>query len=170
MLKILVYPYALTRIIRGVAKPLLLSCLVVFLGFMFLSMKVEGTGGPLFAGLLKSTGQESLVLAISFIGFYGMITTAAGWVLSIILAQILSSLLLINAEDAVATVVSLRQTGATVNNMPVMSVTMNIDDGGQRREIRTNKLIDLGNMPRPGDRVRVAVSRVDPSCVRLLGA
>lgn len=170
VLKVLVYPYALTRMFRSIAKPLLLSLLAVFLGFMFLSLKVEATGGELFAGLRKMTGQSTLPLAISFLGFQGTIFTAGAWIGCIILGKVLSSILLIDAQSTVATVTGLRQTGASVNNMPVMAITMAVDSGGQSRSVSTNKLMDLGAMPRPGDRVRIAVSRFDPTCVRYLGA
>ena len=61
--------------------------------------------------------------------------------------------------------IAIGQTGTRVNGRPQMRLQLRLG----AREIVVKALVDLGNMPRPGDRVALLVSRADPSCVRYAG-
>ncbi|PTU67754.1 hypothetical protein HQN78_06330 [Chromobacterium sp. Beijing] len=62
-----------------------------------------------------------------------------------------------------ADVLSIRQTGLLVNQVPMMRLELRVWQDGFSRELTIEQLIDLGNMPRAGERVEVMVDRQDPS-------
>ncbi|EHQ29501.1 hypothetical protein [Mucilaginibacter paludis] len=69
---------------------------------------------------------------------------------------------------AVAYVKSIAQTGVTVNQMPEMRLLLQIENiGGQPRQVEIKQLIDLGSIPRVGDKVYVLIDQKDPDNVVL---
>ncbi|KMN78045.1 hypothetical protein VK98_17750 [Chromobacterium sp. LK11] len=62
-----------------------------------------------------------------------------------------------------ADVLSIRQTGLLVNQVPMMRLELRVWQDGFSRELTIEQLIDLGNMPRAGERVEIMVDRNDPS-------
>ncbi|WP_323123575.1 hypothetical protein [Burkholderia alba] len=70
---------------------------------------------------------------------------------------------------ALAEVVEIGQTGVTFNQVPLMRIVLRIQGNGPSREVAIRQYVDLGNMPRPGERVRVVVDKVDPSRVTYMG-
>ena len=69
---------------------------------------------------------------------------------------------------AMADVISISQSGTTVNQVPEMHLTLAVDNpGGRPRKIEIRQLVDIGSMPRPGDRVYVLVDPNDPNNVVL---
>lgn len=151
---------------------------ILWVGTMLLSLYAHGTGGPAFHWLYTAIVRtfepdpatvDSLVSAISYVAAlifeYSVATALALWVLHSALRYIL----LLDAYDSVGVVESLRQSGLQINRMPVMAMKIRFDSPGGPIVVRVRKLIDLGNMPRRGERVRLRVSRIDPVCVRYRG-
>ena len=69
---------------------------------------------------------------------------------------------------AIAYVQSISQTGTTVNQMPEMRLSLQIENiGGQPRQVEIKQLIGLGSIPRAGDQVYVLVDPKDPNNVVL---
>jgi hypothetical protein len=69
---------------------------------------------------------------------------------------------------AIAYVQNISQTGTTVNQRPEMRLSLEIENiGGQARQVEIKQLIDLGSIPRPGDRVYVIIDPQDPNNVVL---
>jgi hypothetical protein len=69
---------------------------------------------------------------------------------------------------AVAYVQSIAQTGTTVNQMPEMRLSLQIENvGGQSRQVEIKQLIDLGSIPSAGDQVYVLIDPKDPANVVL---
>lgn len=76
---------------------------------------------------------------------------------------------------AIADVVEIAQTGVTLNQVPQMRMVLRIHGTDARREVRIRQYVDLGNMPRVGERVRVVVDKADPTrvtyrCVAVQGS
>nr|WP_193102130.1 hypothetical protein [Burkholderia sp. Z1] len=69
---------------------------------------------------------------------------------------------------AIADVVEIAQTGVTLNQVPQMRIVLRFYVNGAPREIAIRQFVDLGNMPRAGERVRVIVSKTDPNRVKYL--
>jgi hypothetical protein len=68
----------------------------------------------------------------------------------------------------IAYVLGVAQTGVTVNQVPEMRLSLDIENvGGQPRRIEIKQLVDLGSIPRPGDRVYVLIDPRDPNNVVL---
>jgi hypothetical protein len=67
-----------------------------------------------------------------------------------------------NGQLASGKVVSISQTGTSVNQVPEMQMTVDIDFGGQPRRVTFRQLIDLGSMPRAGESVYVMVDPANP--------
>ncbi|PCE22913.1 hypothetical protein BWP39_24840 [Paraburkholderia acidicola] len=145
---------------------------------MLLSVYDRSTGGPTFQWLYDAIVRtfepdpatvDSLASAISYVAAsifeYAVATALVLWFLHTVLRYIL----LRDAYDAVGVIESLRQSGLQINRMPVMSMKIRFDAPGGSIVVRVRKLIDLGNMPRRGERVRLRVSRIDPVCVRYRG-
>lgn len=74
-----------------------------------------------------------------------------------------------NGELKTAEILSIRQTGTMINNTPMMHLELQVPQGSgfQRRSVR--HLIDLGQMPRVGERVYVMVDRSDPGRIAYVG-
>lgn len=71
--------------------------------------------------------------------------------------------LLQHGEMAVARVVDISQTGASVNDVPEMRLVVDVDRAGEQpRRITFAQLIDLGSMPRAGERVYVMLDPTKP--------
>ena len=68
----------------------------------------------------------------------------------------------------IARVVSVSQTGVTVNQVPQMKLVLDIEQAGaQPRRVTIKQLIDLGNIPRAGERVYVFSDPQNPDNVVL---
>lgn len=68
-----------------------------------------------------------------------------------------------HGQLAVGRVVEISQTGMTVNQVPVMRLVVDIESAGEQpRRIKIRQLIDLGSMPRAGDRVYVLLDPKNP--------
>jgi hypothetical protein len=66
-------------------------------------------------------------------------------------------------EMAVARVVTISQTGTSVNNVPEMRLVVDVERAGEQpRRLTFAQLIDLGSMPRAGERVYVMIDPKDP--------
>ena len=77
--------------------------------------------------------------------------------------------LLQHGEVAVARVVTISQTGTSVNDVPEMRLVVDVERAGEPpRRITFAQLIDLGSMPRAGERVYVLVDPKDPNRRRWL--
>ncbi|MXN80050.1 hypothetical protein GR157_35725 [Burkholderia sp. 4701] len=69
---------------------------------------------------------------------------------------------------AVADVVEIAQTGVTLNQVPQMRIVLRVYVNGTPREIAIRQFVDLGNMPRAGERANIIVDKTDPQRVRYL--
>ncbi|KVN21667.1 hypothetical protein WJ63_21715 [Burkholderia pyrrocinia] len=69
---------------------------------------------------------------------------------------------------AIADVVEIAQTGVTLNQVPQMRIVLRFYANGEPREIAIRQFVDLGNMPRAGERVKVIIDKTDPKRVRYL--
>ena len=71
--------------------------------------------------------------------------------------------LLQHGEMAVARVITISQTGTSVNDIPEMRLVVDVERAGEQpRRIKFAQLIDLGSMPRAGERVYVLLDPKDP--------
>ena len=71
--------------------------------------------------------------------------------------------LLEHGEMAVARVVTVSQTGTSVNDVPEMRLVVDVERAGEQpRRITFKQLIDLGSIPRAGERVYLMVDPKDP--------
>lgn len=70
---------------------------------------------------------------------------------------------------SVAIVRSISQTGTMINQIPQMRLNLRIENnGGESRDVEIRQLIDLGSMPRAGERVYVMVDPKNPDKVVLV--
>jgi len=74
-----------------------------------------------------------------------------------------------NGNPMIGQLLSISQTGTTLNNMPQMELVVALPDGDATREVRWRQLIDIGQMPRVGDSVRVEVDPTNASHVWFIG-
>ncbi len=155
-------------------KLVLLACALVLAAMIAVGIFDEHygykpVGSTVIAPVLRYTEASTWPEAFAFIAF----TLGGGALAAVILLMasraILRRILLLRSDPATGEVMRLRQTGASVNQSPVMAIWLKVNHAGHPMVVKAIKLIDLGNMPRPGDRVRVAVSRIDPTCVAYLG-
>ena len=58
-------------------------------------------------------------------------------------------------------VLAIAQTGLFLNQMPQMQLTVSVHDAGVERTLTIRQFIDLGNMPRTGERVRLMIDDLD---------
>jgi hypothetical protein len=71
--------------------------------------------------------------------------------------------LLRHGQMAVGRVIEISQTGITVNQVPMMRLVVDVERAGEQpRRIKIRQLIDLGSMPRAGDRVYVLLDPKNP--------
>ena len=141
----------------------------VSFAFIALSIYVSGKGAPWRRWLLDATGQDSWPVAISAAAFIAFEYSVGGAIVVAVIRFVLRRILLLNADQGVGVLESLRQTGTMVNQRPVMALRVRIDTPNEPVIATIRKLVDLGNMPRPGDRVRLRVSRIDPTCASYQG-
>lgn len=72
--------------------------------------------------------------------------------------------LLQHGEMAVGRVVTISQTGTSINDVPEMRLDIDVERAGEQpRRITFAQLIDLGSMPRAGERVCILVDPKDPN-------
>ncbi|MCA8435387.1 hypothetical protein [Burkholderia seminalis] len=69
----------------------------------------------------------------------------------------------------VAQIIDISQMGVMLNNVPLMRMVVRINDNGILRVVTIQQYVDLGNMPRAGERVKVVIDRADPKRVRYVG-
>jgi hypothetical protein len=70
--------------------------------------------------------------------------------------------LLHHGEIAVARVVSISQTGTSINEVPEMRLVLDVERAGEHpHRIKVTELIDLGSMPRAGERIYVFLDPKD---------
>ncbi|KVF25136.1 hypothetical protein [Burkholderia vietnamiensis] len=74
-----------------------------------------------------------------------------------------------NGYPAVAQVIEIRQTGVTLNQIPLMHMVLRVHDASAARDVTIRQYVDLGNMPRVGEHVRVMVDRHDVQQVAYVG-
>lgn len=139
------------------------------LAFMLLSSYVSDTGGPTFRWLLAWSGEGSWPSAASLGAFTIFVYAVIVAVGLRVFRYVLRRILLLSADPVTGIVVIARQTGMMVNNSPVMAIQVRIDTPTGPLVTTARKLLDLGSIPRPGDRVRLDVSRIDPSCATYRG-
>ncbi|WDD90510.1 hypothetical protein Bsp3421_000358 (plasmid) [Burkholderia sp. FERM BP-3421] len=93
--------------------------------------------------------------------------------LGVVLPRIISAArgdaIVTDGVKAVAEVVEIGQTGVTLNQVPQMRMVLRISDHGVSRDVTIRQYVDLGNMPRAGERVRVVIDARDPARVTYLG-
>src|SRR6201993_496789 len=71
--------------------------------------------------------------------------------------------LLQHGEMAVGRVLTISQTGTSVNDVPEMRLVVDVERAGEQpRRITFAQLIDLGSMPRAGERVYLMIDPKDP--------
>lgn len=72
-------------------------------------------------------------------------------------------------ETGMARVVAIAQTGTTVNQVPEMRLVLDIERAGETpRRVTVTQLVDVGSMPRAGDRVYVLIDPDHPDRVLLM--
>jgi hypothetical protein len=74
-----------------------------------------------------------------------------------------------NGIPMIGKLLSISQTGTTLNNVPQMELVVALPDGNATREVRWRQLIDIGQMPRVGDSVHVEVDPANSSHVWFIG-
>lgn len=92
--------------------------------------------------------------------------------ISVALPQIISATradtTITDGYSAIADVVEIAQTGVMLNQLPQMSMVLRIYRTDAPREITIRQYVDLGNMPRVGERVRVVIDKTNPQRVMYL--
>ena len=72
--------------------------------------------------------------------------------------------LLKNGVPAVGQVLEIHQTGTVVNEIPMMQMTVQLEQAGAApRQVTVKQLIGLGNIPRPGEQVMLSLDPKDPT-------
>jgi hypothetical protein len=143
--------------------------LVLSLALLLLSNWVTADGGDTFAWLRKATGEETWTEALSAGLFIAFEFTAAAAIIVTVVRFVLRSLLLLDGHAATGTILSVRQTGGRINQRPIMALRIRVDTPNGPIAVSLSKLIDLGNIPRKGDRAKLWVSRIDPTCIAYHG-
>ena len=160
---------------RGLARLQLVARLawitsgLTSLTLLFLSDYKTGSGGPMFRWLLAMTGQDSFVLGLSAAAFTLFELSVAAAIALMVLRWLVRWRLLASTDPVIGTVVSVRRTGMTVNNCPMMAIQVRVGAPVGPAITTARKLLDLGSIPRKGDRVRVDVSRLDRTCAAYRG-
>ncbi|WP_155642181.1 hypothetical protein [Burkholderia cepacia] len=106
------------------------------------------------------------------------------WIISIVLISLITSISVVlhsivstsqadvainDGYSAVAEVVDIAQTGVTLNQVPLMRMVVRISDDHAPRVVTIRQYIDLGNIPREGERVRVVIDRTNPNRATYVG-
>lgn len=111
----------------------------------------------------------SLIAAVSAVVALLAVALTAASILPRIMSLGRAGVRIDDGYSTVAEVRTIRQTGVTVNNVPLMRMVLRIHDRTETRDMTIEQLIDFGNMPRAGERVRVTVDRTDASRVAYRG-
>jgi hypothetical protein len=93
--------------------------------------------------------------------------------MSVMLPRIISSArgdaIVMDGVKVIAEVVEIGQTGVTLNQVPQMRMVLRISEHGASRDVTIRQYVDLGNMPRAGEWVRVVIDTRNPARVTYLG-
>ncbi len=87
----------------------------------------------------------------------------------LLVPQIQADTAMRDGYPAVAQVIEIRQTGVTLNQIPLMYMVLRVHDAWATREVTIRQYVDLGNMPRVSEHVRVMVDRHDARQVAYVG-
>ena len=154
-----------TKVFFGVAG---LGVATIFV-MMGLGSFVHDTGGPGLRAMIHSDGFFPWPVATLFyLGGFAPALIVTGLVGAVARA-VLRRLLLAKSDAALATVLSIRETGVRVNGRPRMALSLRVNRASGPSDIRIFTTIGLGAIPRTGDQVRVLISEVDPSYVAYMG-
>ncbi|UEP23056.1 hypothetical protein LL999_22675 [Burkholderia ambifaria] len=74
-----------------------------------------------------------------------------------------------NGYEAIADVLNIGQTGMMLNNVPMMRIELRVHHNGVSWDVAIEQFLDLGNIPRAGERVRVMIDSTDNGRVRYMG-
>ena len=136
---------------------------------MGLGSFIHGQGDPWLRALVHSDGFFPWPVATLFyLGGFAPVVVVIGLVGAVARA-VLRRFLLARSDAALATVLSIRQTGAKVNGRPRMALGLHVNRASGPTDVRIVATIDLGAIPRVGDQVRVLISQVDPSYIAYVG-
>lgn len=97
------------------------------------------------------------------------VTAAASIVLPRLLSMARVGVKIDDGYSTVAEVRAIRQTGVTVDYVPLMRMVLRIHDRTETRDMTIEQLVDRGNLPRVGERVRVTVDRTNARRVAYIG-
>lgn len=89
--------------------------------------------------------------------------------LSTVMSSVQAQTVAKNGYEAMADVLSIGQTGVTLNNVPMMRIELRVHHNGAWWDVTIKQFIDLGNIPRAGERVRVMVDPADNGHVAYVG-
>ncbi|WP_126282699.1 hypothetical protein [Burkholderia stagnalis] len=93
--------------------------------------------------------------------------------MSVVLPGIVSTALggitIKDGYPAVAEVVDIAQTGVTLNQVPLMRMVVRISGNGAPRVVTIRQFVDLGNMPRAGEQVRIVIDKTEPERATYVG-
>lgn len=93
--------------------------------------------------------------------------------MSVVLPGIVSTALggitIKDGYPAVAEVVDIAQTGVTLNQVPLMRMVVRISGNGAPRMVTIRQFVDLGNMPRAGEQVRIVIDKTEPERATYVG-
>jgi hypothetical protein len=117
---------------------------------------------------MMAFSMMSIMSAIVAIALTSLIFSL-GVVLPRIISAARGDAIVTDGVKAVAEVVEIGQTGVTLNQVPQMRMVLRISDHGVSRDVTIRQYVDLGNMPRAGERVRVVIDARDPARVTYLG-
>lgn len=104
---------------------------------------------------------------VAIVLIFVVVTTSM--TLSTVMSSVRAQTVVKNGYEAVADVVNIGQTGVTLNNVPMMRIDLRIHHNGASWDVTIKQFIDLGNIPRIGERVRVMVDPADNSRVMYMG-
>ncbi|KGR92690.1 hypothetical protein X946_5788 [Burkholderia sp. ABCPW 111] len=104
---------------------------------------------------------------VAIVLIFVVVTTSM--TLSTVMSSVRAQTVVKNGYEAVADVVNIGQTGVTLNNVPMMRVELRVHHNGASWDVTIKQFIDLGNIPRVGERVRVMVDPADNSRVMYMG-
>jgi hypothetical protein len=157
--------YRLYRLLARLYVLLIGLAVVMVFVLMGLSLIFKSSGSPAFNRLIHADGffpwPVAAMFALMQLAPAVLIVGLAGGVVGAMLRR----LVLLRSDAYTAQVVAIRQTGGSVNGKPRMSLTLSASFPSGLKQVTVRPVVDLGSMPRVGDRVRLVVSRVDPTCM-----
>lgn len=104
---------------------------------------------------------------VAIVLIFVVVTTSM--TLSTVMSSVRAQTVVKNGYEAAADVVNIGQTGVTLNNVPMMRIDLRIHHNGASWDVTIKQFVDLGNIPRIGERVRVMVDPSDNSRVMYMG-